>query len=37
MRVLHVTDGYLPRLGGIELHVHDLVSHQRATGVDAAS
>ena len=35
MRVLHVTDGYLPRLGGIELHVHDLVSHQRAAGVDA--
>jgi glycosyltransferase involved in cell wall biosynthesis len=35
MRVLHVTDGYLPRLGGIEIHVHDLVCHQRAAGVDA--
>lgn len=35
MRVLHVTDCYLPRLGGIEVHVSDLVSHQRAAGIDA--
>ncbi|MGZ4497266.1 MAG: glycosyltransferase family 4 protein [Nocardioides sp.] len=34
-RVLHVTDCYLPRLGGIEVHVSDLVSHQRAAGTDA--
>ena len=35
MRVLHVTDTYLPRLGGIEVHVSDLVGHQRAAGIDA--
>ncbi|GAA4692142.1 glycosyltransferase family 4 protein [Nocardioides conyzicola] len=35
MRVLHVTDCYLPRLGGIEVHVSDLVGHQRAAGIDA--
>ena len=35
MLVLHVTDCYLPRLGGIEVHVSDLVSHQRAAGIDA--
>jgi glycosyltransferase involved in cell wall biosynthesis len=34
-RVLHVTDCYLPGLGGIEVHVSDLVAHQRASGVDA--
>ncbi|GCD90268.1 glycosyltransferase family 4 protein [Nocardioides sp. LS1] len=34
-RVLHVTDCYLPRLGGIEMHVSDLVAHQRAAGADA--
>jgi glycosyltransferase involved in cell wall biosynthesis len=32
MRVLHVTDAYLPRLGGIELHVHDLARAQVAAG-----
>jgi glycosyltransferase involved in cell wall biosynthesis len=36
MRVLHVTDSYLPRLGGIEVHVSDLVAHQRASGIDAS-
>ena len=35
MRVLHVSDCYLPRLGGIEVHVSDLVGHQRAVGIDA--
>ena len=35
MRVLHVTDCYLPRLGGIERHVHDLAEHQRDAGIDA--
>ncbi len=32
MRVLHVTDAYLPRLGGIEMHVHDLATAQAAAG-----
>lgn len=35
MRILHVTDCYLPRVGGIELHVRDLVAHQRLAGDDA--
>ncbi|WP_457204086.1 glycosyltransferase family 4 protein [Nocardioides sp. HB32] len=35
MRVLHVTDCYLPRLGGIEVHVSNLAAHQRAEGIDA--
>lgn len=35
MRILHVTDGYLPRLGGIETHVAHLVQQQRARGHDA--
>lgn len=35
MRVAHVTDVYLPRLGGIEMQVNDLANRQRATGVDA--
>lgn len=34
-RVLHVTDCYLPRPGGIEVHVSDLASRQRAAGLDA--
>ncbi|GAA4658271.1 glycosyltransferase family 4 protein [Kineococcus glutinatus] len=34
MRVLHVSDCYLPRLGGIETHVHDLSAVQRAAGLD---
>ena len=37
MRILHVTDCYLPRLGGIETHVQDLVTQQRAEGHDAGS
>jgi glycosyltransferase involved in cell wall biosynthesis len=32
MRVLHVTDTYLPRLGGIEVLVDDLAAHQRRAG-----
>jgi glycosyltransferase involved in cell wall biosynthesis len=34
MRIVHVTDGYLPRLGGIEMHVHDLATRQRLLGHD---
>jgi glycosyltransferase involved in cell wall biosynthesis len=30
MRIAHVTDVYLPRLGGVELQVHDLAARQRA-------
>jgi glycosyltransferase involved in cell wall biosynthesis/uncharacterized membrane protein YbhN (UPF0104 family) len=33
-RIAHVTDVFLPRLGGIETHVDDLVRHQRAMGLD---
>lgn len=32
MRVAHATDVFLPHVGGIELHVRDLVAHQRAHG-----
>ncbi|GAA2355994.1 glycosyltransferase family 1 protein [Nonomuraea africana] len=32
MRILHVSDCYLPRLGGIEVQVADLVSMQREAG-----
>jgi glycosyltransferase involved in cell wall biosynthesis len=32
MRIAHVTDFYLPRLGGVEMHVHDLATRQRAAG-----
>jgi glycosyltransferase involved in cell wall biosynthesis len=32
VRILHVTDTYLPVLGGIELLVHDLATHQRRAG-----
>ena len=32
MRIVHVTDCYLPRLGGIELQVHDLACRQAAAG-----
>jgi glycosyltransferase involved in cell wall biosynthesis len=32
MKIVHVTDGYVPRAGGIELHVHDLAHHQAAAG-----
>jgi glycosyltransferase involved in cell wall biosynthesis len=34
MRIAQVTDCYLPRLGGIELHVRDLAAHQAAAGHD---
>lgn len=34
-RIAHVTDVFLPRLGGIETHVDDLVRRQRARGLDA--
>ncbi|WP_432840745.1 glycosyltransferase family 4 protein [Dactylosporangium sp. CA-092794] len=34
MRIAHVTDVYLPRLGGIELQVRDLAGRQRAAGHD---
>ncbi|MFY0409108.1 glycosyltransferase family 4 protein [Solicola sp. PLA-1-18] len=34
MRILHVSDVYLPRLGGIELHVRDLAGQQAARGHD---
>jgi glycosyltransferase involved in cell wall biosynthesis len=34
MRILHVTDAYLPRLGGIEMHVHDLARAQARSGDD---
>ena len=36
MRVLHVTDSYLPTLGGIELHVRDLATRQQAVGHDVS-
>ena len=32
MRIAHVTDCYLPRLGGIEMQVHDLAVRQRGAG-----
>jgi glycosyltransferase involved in cell wall biosynthesis len=32
MRIVHVTDAYLPHLGGIETHVADLAARQRADG-----
>lgn len=34
MKIVHVTDCYLPRVGGIELHVRDLADEQRAAGHD---
>lgn len=34
MRIVHVTDCYLPRLGGIERQVHDLAIRQLAAGHD---
>jgi len=36
MKIAHVTDFYLPRLGGIEMHVSDLSGRQRAQGHDVA-
>lgn len=35
MRILHVTDTFLPRLGGIELHVADLAARQVMVGDQA--
>jgi glycosyltransferase involved in cell wall biosynthesis len=32
VKIAHVADFYLPRLGGIEVHVHDLAARQRAAG-----
>jgi glycosyltransferase involved in cell wall biosynthesis len=32
VRILHVTDTYLPVLGGIEIVVHDLAAYQRLAG-----
>jgi glycosyltransferase involved in cell wall biosynthesis len=34
MRIAHVTDFYLPRLGGIEMHVSDLAARQQTAGHD---
>ena len=34
MRIAHVSDFYLPRLGGIEMHVADLAGRQRRQGHD---
>jgi glycosyltransferase involved in cell wall biosynthesis len=34
MRIAHVTDCYLPRLGGIEMQVQDLALRQQAAGHD---
>jgi glycosyltransferase involved in cell wall biosynthesis len=34
VKVAHVSDFYLPRLGGIEMHVSDLTELQRAQGHD---
>jgi glycosyltransferase involved in cell wall biosynthesis len=36
MKILHVTDSYLPTLGGIELHIRDLAVRQQAAGHDVA-
>ena len=35
MRVAHVSDVYLPRLGGVELQIRDLAGHQRLRGDSA--
>ena len=32
MKIVHFSDGYLPRPGGIEHHVHDLAERQAADG-----
>ena len=32
MRIVHVSDFYLPQLGGIETHIADLVARQRQAG-----
>ena len=35
MRIAHVTDCYLPRLGGIEMQVRALAAHQLAADPSA--
>ena len=35
MRILHASDSYLPKVGGIELHVRDRMAHQRGAGDEA--
>lgn len=34
MRILHVTDTYLPTVGGVEILVRDLATRQAASGMD---
>jgi glycosyltransferase involved in cell wall biosynthesis len=34
MRIIHVSDAYLPKQGGIEVQVHDLASRQASAGHD---
>jgi len=34
MKILHVTDTYLPTVGGVEILVHDLATRQAMTGLD---
>jgi len=36
VKILHVTDSYLPTIGGIELHIRDLADRQQAAGHDVA-
>jgi glycosyltransferase involved in cell wall biosynthesis len=36
MRILHVTDGYRPRVGGIEIFVEDLARRQAEAGHDVS-
>ncbi|HUE61374.1 MAG TPA: glycosyltransferase, partial [Acidimicrobiales bacterium] len=36
MRIAHVSDCYLPRLGGIERQVHELAVRQQSAGHDVA-
>lgn len=36
MKIAHLTDCYLPRLGGIEVQVHDVATRQLAAGHDVA-
>jgi glycosyltransferase involved in cell wall biosynthesis len=36
MRILHVTDGFSPQVGGIEIFVEDLARHQAMAGHDVS-
>lgn len=36
MRIVHLSDYYLPRLGGVEMHVHDLAVRQAEQGHDVS-